>query len=681
MMARYAVILAALVGSAAAANVSPIQKTVQLIDDLAAKVKAEGEASQKIFEEFTEWCEDRSKDLGFEIKTGKSEIESLQASIAESVSTASSLTTKIEELAGAIAKSEADLKDATGIREEESADFKAEEKELMEIIDMLQRAINILEREMAKGGASMLQGKNLGSLSSALTVMVQASLIGTSDAAKLTAFIQGGSDDSEEELSAPEAAAYESKSGGIVDTLESLLDKASAQLDAARKKETEALHNFELLKQSLTDEIKFSNEEMAEAKKSLAAASEAKSTAEGDLTVTSKELSVDIADKEKLDQDCMTKADDFAAEKKSRAEELKALAEASKILSEMTGDAAEVSYSAASLLQTGSSSGLSSSADLANFEVARFVRDLARKQQEPVLAQLAQRIAAAVRSGARTGADPFEKVKGLISDMIAKLEKSAEEDATKKAYCDKEMTETEAKKEYKSDAIDKLSTKIDKMTAASAKLKEEVVKLQNELSKLAAAQAEMDQIRSKENAEYKENKAALESGIEGVKKATQVLKEYYAKGDKAHASADGAGSSIIGLLEVCESDFSKDLAGIVAAEEAAVNDYESTSQANSIDKTTKEADVKYKTKEATSLDKAVSEASSDRASTQTELDAVLEYYEKLKEQCIAKVESYAVKAERRAAEIEGLKQALSILENEAALVQQSSRRLRGIRAH
>jgi len=678
MMAKYTVILAALVGGAAATNVSPIQKTVHLIDGLAAKVTAEGAASQKLFEEFTEWCEDRSKDLGFEIKTGKSEIESLQATIQEQLSTSSSLSTKIEELAGAIAKSEADLKDATGIRKEESADFQAEEKELMEIIDMLQRAINVLEREMAKGGASMLQGKNLGSLSSALSVMVQASLISTGDSAKLTAFIQGGSDDSEEELSAPEAAAYESKSGGIIDTIESLLDKASAQLEAARKKETEALHNFELLQQSLTDEVKFSNEEMAESKKSLAAAAEAKSTAEGDLTVTSKELSVDMSDKEKLDQDCMTKADDFAAEKKSRAEELKALAEASKILTEMTGDAAAVSYS---LLQTGSSSGLATSTDLANFEVARFVRDLARKQKEPALAQLAQRIAAAVRGGARTGADPFEKVKSLISGMIEKLEKEAGEDATKKAYCDKEMTETAAKKEYKADAIDKLSTKIDKMNAASAKLKEEVVKLQNELSKLTKAQAEMDQIRSKENAEYTENKAALEAGVEGVKKATQVLKEYYAKGDAAHASADGAGSSIIGLLEVCESDFSKDLAGIIAAEESAVNDYESTTQANSIDKTTKEADVKYKTKEATSLDKAVAEASSDRASTQNELDAVLEYDEKLKEQCIAKAEPYAVKAERRAAEIEGLKQALSILENESALVQQSSRHLRGIKLH
>eukprot|EP00972_Heterocapsa_arctica_P022976 3379463-Heterocapsa_arctica.AAC.1 len=230
---------------------------------LTAKVAAEGEAAEKLFSEYTEWCEDRSKDLGFEIRTGKSEVESLQASIAESLSTGSSLSTQIEELAGAIAKSVADLKDATGIRGEGAADFGAEEKELVEISDMIQRAVNVLEREMAKhGSASLLQGKNFGSLSEALSVMVQASLIGTSDAAKLTAFVQGGAEDGEEALGAPTAAAYEGQSGGIIDTLGGPLDKAQEQLASARQKETSALRNFELLKQSLTDEIKFSNEEM-----------------------------------------------------------------------------------------------------------------------------------------------------------------------------------------------------------------------------------------------------------------------------------------------------------------------------------------------------------------------------------------------------------------------------------
>ena len=48
----------------------------------------------------------------------------------------------------------------------------------------------------------------------------------------------------------------------------------------------------------------------------------------------------------------------------------------------------------------------------------------------------------------------------------------------------------------------------------------------------------------------------MEKGLDGVKLALKVLTEYYAK-EADHASADGAGSGIIGLLEVCESDFSK----------------------------------------------------------------------------------------------------------------------------
>merc|ERR1719473_2196213 len=97
--------------------------------------------------------------------------------------------------------------------------------------------------------------------------------------------------------------------------------------------------------------------------------------------------------------------------------------------------------------------------------------------------------------GAAAGDDPFAKVKGLISEMIARLEKEAEEDAAKKAYCDKEMSETKAKKDELTDEIDALTTKIDQMSARSAKLKEEVAVLTKELADLAKSQAEMDKVR------------------------------------------------------------------------------------------------------------------------------------------------------------------------------------------
>merc|ERR1719395_253797 len=206
------------------------------------------------------------------------------------------------------------------------------------------------------------------------------------------------------------------------------------------------------------------------------------------------------------------------------------------------------------------------------------------------------------------------------------------------------------------------------MSAQSAKLKEEVATLSKELVELAESQAAMDKTREEEKTAFDANKAEMEEGLEGVKLALKVLRDYYAK-EAAHKAAEGAGGGIIGMLEVVESDFSKGLAEMIAIEEEAAAGYEKQTKENEIAKTTKEQDVKYKTKEAKSLDKAVAEYTGDRDGLQTELDAVLDYWSKIQEQCVAKAEPYEERKKRREAEIAGLKDALAILEGEAALIQ------------
>merc|ERR1719152_306401 len=174
----------------------------------------------------------------------------------------------------------------------------------------------------------------------------------------------------------------------------------------------------------------------------------------------------------------------------------------------------------------------------------------------------------------------------------------------------------------------------------------------------------------------------MKMGIEGVKMALKVLKEYYASSDKSHGAAEGAGASIIGLLEVCESDFTKGLTEMTAQEQTAAADHESYSKQDEIDRTAKGQDVKYKTKEAAGLDKAVSDLSSDLSTVSDELTAVVSALDKLKEMCVAKAEPYAERKARRESEIAGLKEALQILESEAALVQVSAKHaLRGVQAH
>merc|ERR1719420_2353310 len=101
----------------------------------------------------------------------------------------------------------------------------------------------------------------------------------------------------------------------------------------------------------------------------------------------------------------------------------------------------------------------------------------------------------------------------------------------------------------------------------------------------------------------------MEQGLEGIKLALKVLREYYGGG----GGAQGAGGGIISMLEVIEADFTKGLEEIITVEEEAVKEYEKQTQENDIAKTTKTQDVKYKTKEAKSLDKSVAEMTSDRA--------------------------------------------------------------------
>merc|ERR1719243_388929 len=156
------------------------------------------------------------------------------------------------------------------------------------------------------------------------------------------------------------------------------------------------------------------------------------------------------------------------------------------------------------------------------------VKKLAHDHHSTALAQLASRIIAVMRFGAADGSsDVFAKVKGLITDMIAKLEAEAKSEATEKAYCDEELAKTEAKKSELEGEIQKLTSKIDLAAAKSAGLKEDVKELQAELASLAKQQAEMDKIRAEEKAAFDTAKAELELGISGVQKALGVLKDYY----------------------------------------------------------------------------------------------------------------------------------------------------------
>eukprot|EP00747_Dinoflagellata_sp_TGD_P138342 gnl/TRDRNA2_/TRDRNA2_175777_c5_seq9.p1 gnl/TRDRNA2_/TRDRNA2_175777_c5~~gnl/TRDRNA2_/TRDRNA2_175777_c5_seq9.p1 ORF type:complete len:694 (+),score=268.16 gnl/TRDRNA2_/TRDRNA2_175777_c5_seq9:44-2125(+) len=691
-MARMTVVLGLflLAGAVSATEVSPMDKVFQLMDELTAKITKEGEAEEKAYKEFYEWCDDSASDTKFSIKTAEKEKEKLEATIAKATADAEAATTKIDELSASIATAEADLKASTEIRTQEAADFAKVEAELVTGVEELEGAIAKIGAFIQRGKGAFIQQQvssgNVQALLMTLDAVLSKAGIAAADKKKLVAMVQTQQKESDSdaemdaEFGAPAGDAYSSHSGGITDILADMKDKAEGELSDARTAETKALHEFKLLKQGLDDQIAAENHELSDSKAALAEADETKSVASGDLAETEEELKTLKAQLETVSTDCMTSATDHETSMKSRAEELAVIAEAKKIVKDAVGGAA-------SFVQVSASSKLQSRVGLAGLEVVAAVKKLARKQHSAALTQLASRIAAVARFGGSNSEDIFAKIKGLISDMIAKLQKEAAEAATKKAYCDEETAKTKAKKDELTSDTEALTAKIDKAAAASAELKEDVATLQKELADMQKLQTEMDSARADENAAFTEASTELQKGITGVQAALEVLRNYYGSSfvqqpamPAGHSKSGGAGGSIISILEVCESDFSKSLAQEEMKEASAKEEYDKVTQENKVLKLTKEQDVKYKTKEFKGLDKSVSEWSSDRSGLSTELDAVLEYKAKIDSECIAKPESYEERKAAREAEIKGLKEALKILESEGVFLQKR-RHMRHVARH
>jgi hypothetical protein len=345
--------------------------------------------------------------------------------------------------------------------------------------------------------------------------------------------------------------------------------------------------------------------------------------------------------------------------------------------------------------------------DFKKSEVVTLVKALATEHHSAALAQLGARIVAVLRYSASNGDDPFEKVKGLIETLIAKLEKEASDEASEKAYCDEELSKTAEKMTELNDDIAKMTSKIDQAVARSTELKKQVAELQEALAVLAKEESSMNEIRSETHASYLTSKADLEEGLSGVQQAVGILRDYYSNDDSGssasllqesaqdnseqsdseqqpkppqnHEKAEGAGSSVIGILEVVESDFARNLASAEEEESDAQSSFEKKKQEIAVTRTQKIQDVKYKTQEFIGLDKSVSEISGDRETSSSELTAIKEYDAKLKERCVAKPEGYAARKSKRQAEINGLKEALAILENDVAFIQhrRKGRQFRG----
>merc|ERR1719156_105728 len=107
------------------------------------------------------------------------------------------------------------------------------------------------------------------------------------------------------------------------------------------------------------------------------------------------------------------------------------------------------------------------------------------------------------------------------------------------------------------------------------------------------------------------------------------------------------------MIEVIQSDFARLEAETTAAEEEAQKQYDSFMTDSSTDKAAKSADLDQKSSKKQNQEQTLSEKESDLEGTQKELDAAMEYYEKLKPSCVDAGISYEDRVARRRHQLRG----------------------------
>merc|ERR1719428_2674889 len=253
----------------------------------------------------------------------------------------------------------------------------------------------------------------------------------------------------------------------ILDTLAEMEEKAEASLSEVRKGESEAQMNGAMLKQGLENEIKSMKQEKDESTSKSASTAAALAQAEKDLAIEKKSLAEDESYLRDLKRDCQSRAEGFEVEAKDNQAELKALEAAKAILLKKFSAFVQTSAKARARAAAGDS-------------VTDDAKERALKSSE----QLGKRLhsTALVALAYRAAADPFGKIRGMIEEMIAKLLQEAAEEATQKAFCDKEIGESKKVKGDKEGKLDKVNARLEKSQSATATLTEDVSKLSAEVA-------------------------------------------------------------------------------------------------------------------------------------------------------------------------------------------------------
>jgi len=679
-------VVSPLAGLAVEESNSGVQKVIQMLGDMSAKVKLEKNEEQVSFAEFETWCKMEIPQTQKSIAKSAESIELLNAEITKLTVEAKVLGEEIGKLQSDVATFESERAGATAQREKDNKAYIEESTDYGESVDAIDRAIIVLNKKTADKPAA----------SAVLLQLSESDRLPAEAKSMVAAFLGGMGGDFMEMMGPPEANAYEFQSGGIITMLKKLQDQFRGKLADCQKEEMNSKHAYDMVVQDLTDSIENSNQSIEEKKITKARKEEKAASDKKELAATIAMKKEDEATLADMQVECEQKKLSFGEKQTLRTEEITAIGQAIKIL--QSGDVSGNADKHLGLAQTSKSTALTQlrgqeSEEGVRGHIRNFLNSEAKRLHSTKLSLLAQQLLA----------NPFGKVTKMIDDMITRLLNEANEDAQHEGFCDKEMGKSKVTRNKLSEDIDGLAAAVEDGKATIMMLTEEIATLSQEVADLDASVAEATKIRSDEKAKNKVTVEDTQAAQTAVAAATAVLKTFYEKAslatgfmqmdrptmgsdewdslanpnfeghiDKGHKAGqqtfgkkytgqqDSAGG-VMAMLDVINSDFANLEADTKAGEAQSQETFDNFMVESRKTKAVKSKKIEMDERDKASAELKLAEDTKDMKGTQDELIAADRYYDKLVPQCIDKGQTFEEKQASRESEISSLKQALKLL--------------------
>jgi len=696
ILAMLAQASAASSGAALAARAAgAMDKVVEMLNNIVDKAAQEMQDEKVAYAKFSTWCSQEVAGLAKEISGEKQQVEEMSAETAKLSSDAKVLSDEVAKLQSKQAAYEADMKALTQEREQENKDFLESDKDLAESISALERAIVVLqEQNYDRTGNASDAGEALLQLSTEDSMPAKArSMIG--------AFLGMMEDPDFASYAAPEANAYEFQSTSIIDVLKRLLAEFKSKKGEGEKEEMKSVHAYKMAMQDLTDSVA----EVKQSAEDKSAVLEEKSAKAASLKKQTVAVQNVLKEDQKMLSDTTTECDEkklsFEEKQALRAEEQEAVKKAIEILSSEAASGNAAKYlslmqgpsTGSALVQiqsTGQSTGL-------HRQISEFLEQEADRLHSKDIALLVEKIKA----------DPFAKVRKLISNMIDRLMDEANADAEKEGFCDKEMGKSKVTRTRLQEQMDGLKASIAEGQATIAQLAQEIATLTEEVSEMDAAVKSATESRQEEKAKNVQTIEDATEAAAAVQQAMAVLSEFYKKAqtatafiqEKASVSPPRMGSEewkqlanpafegtvdrdhkegmqtfgetyqgmqqeaggVLALLEVIGSDFVKLKADTESAEAIAAEAHSKFLAECAQNKAVKAKAIEMDTTDKTAAEAKLQQDKADFRLVEDKFLAAERYQQEIEGQCVDKGMTFEERQAARQAEIASLKEALSLL--------------------